>query len=278
MVCPQYDMCQKCEEKRLHDATHPVVKLRVEMRTLPRDLVTAVRVADKEEMRAQELASLEAVLAKQRAAYDERKRREEAEVQVVEASVEEAKKENSEKALAKAAKKAEKELRKESRRKEKELRKALKKEKKTNDSSSEESVRVVTPPVSPAAEEVKSQQEEVKICLKVEVQDSAPLVIPELEVKATPIATPLPEAKPVEVQQPQQQQQQPVLVAVPVPLIPLALPVATPAQPVSLLAPELEAKLQTLSAMGFTDRQHTCMLLSRFDGNLQRVVEALLFV
>jgi len=30
--------------------------------------------------------------------------------------------------------------------------------------------------------------------------------------------------------------------------------------------------------LGFSDRQHMCLLLSRFDGDLQRVADALLFV
>jgi len=218
MVCPQYDMCQKCEEKRLHEMNHPLVKLRVELRTLPCALIKAVRVADAEEMNPESRA-------------EEAKRQPEKD------------KEDSEK----AAKKVEKKLQKEARRKEKEQKKALKREKAKN--ATEVRVVVPSPPSSSpiVAVEVSTPQAETK--------------------NPTPVANPMPEAKSVV----------PLVVPVAVPVtIPLALPVAN--QPVSLLAPELEAKLQTLSAMGFTDRQHTCSLLSRFDGNLQRVVEALLFV
>jgi len=99
-------------------------------------------------------------------------------------------------------------------------------------------------------------------------------VVPQVDLKSAPIVVFDPEVKlphaPLKASE--------VPAFMPFSNLPLALPVATPDQPASLLAPALEAKLQTLSAMGFTDRQHTCMLLSRFDGDLQRVVEALLFV
>jgi len=215
MVCPQFDLCQKCEEKRLHAVNHPLVKLRVELNALPPALIAAVRVADAEELKAEVAAPK---VAEQKES-------------------EKVKEVNNEKALAKAAKKAMKEQRKEAKRREKEQKRALKEKK----GKSSEEVRVVvsTPVCAPI----------------VASQTPSPVV-----TSAPSAVAPVAEAKAV------------------VPMaIPLAVPVAKP-QPVSLLAPELEAKLQTLSAMGFTDRQHTCMLLSRFDGDVQRVVEALLFV
>jgi flagellar biosynthesis GTPase FlhF len=253
MVCPQFDLCQKCEEKRLHEVNHPLVKLRVELNTLPRALISAVRVADAAEMKAQERPGAEE--AKKQSKEDS------------ETDAEKARK----RAAKKAEKKTEKEAKKEARRKEKEQKKALKKEKATK--ALEEVVRIVVPVSSTRviAEEVKTLHQgqattipqEASPITQQELKPSVPAVTTQPEMKVCP--APVSEAKPVEV---------PVAIPVVSPAIPLALPV----QPVSLLAPELEAKLQTLAAMGFPDRQHTCLLLARFDGNLQRTVEALLHV
>jgi len=261
MVCPQYDMCQQCEEKRLHDVNHPLVKLRVELRTLPRSLIRAVGVAD-----------------------------EEAEVKVAKSPSEDAKRQSEKDASEKAARKAEKQQRKEARRQESEQKKAAKKAAK-----SATEVRVVVPSLpssSPiVAVEVITPQAESKTPVVISptpvaiekvaatpvVRSSASIVAPSV------IVGPVDEVPAIEVvnsvvyeekNAPVPEAAVPLAEPVAVPVIPLALPVT----PVSLLAPELEAKLQTLSAMGFTDRQHTCLLLARFDGDLQRVVEALLFV
>jgi hypothetical protein len=143
----------------------------------------------------------------------------------------------------------EKEARKEIRRQDKELKKALKKEQKAKQAQERAAVPQVPASSSPVASSAS-------VTPSSPVTSSTPVT---MRVESPP-AVSLPPAE-----------------SVAVPIIPLALPV-NPASPQSLLAPELEAKLQLLSSMGFTDRQHNCMVLSRFDGDLQRVLDALLYV
>jgi len=121
--------------------------------------------------------------------------------------------------------------------------------------------------------EARRREKELKKAIKKEKKAAAaaPVVVSESANVPTPLA--VPPVVPLAASQLATSLPAPSLVLA----IPINIPVAQPA-PVSRLAPDLEVKLQTLSAMGFTDRQHTCMLLSRFDGDLNRVIEALLYV
>jgi len=322
MVCPDFDMCAECEKLATHPIDHPLIKLRVELKTLPNRLMRTIRKADRPRGRKGVHEPSPEQLAAKAEKYELKK---------LEKALKKSLKETKDK---KASKKARKELEKQDKTSKKKSKKSKKSKKKSQKgerleespvlvglphpaSQSDPSFHSVSlsspsPPESlsttsaspssplPAPTCSFTPSSPPRSCSaipsvlsspsSVTVPSSSPLSSPH-ETKLEPKAKVEPEKegkiegneKPTSVLSVSQgsdgvESVSAVRAAPATPtrgavVIPVALPVQLPG---NRLKPELEAKLQALESMGFTDRQHNCLLLQRHKGDLERVVEALL--